>query len=170
MSRWAGLSADSDVFAWLLTKSYRYFLDDALACIWPSVSAWVFPILRRNRLPTHYMPPARSPSLVVRPTRSGIILAWERPFTFIDTAFSLYRGPTVRWQEALPVNGPIFSILDHDRQMIEYQCIDQFSAESEMICYWLVGRDPHQREQHDGPYVVQRFKVASFEHGPRLLG
>ena len=137
---------------------------------WPSVSAWFSLSLRRKRLPTPCMPQTMSSSLVVRPTRSGIILAWERPFTFLHTAFSLYRGPTVRWQEALPVNSPIFSILDHDRQMIEYHCIDQFSAESEKICYWLVGRDPHQCEQHDGPYVVQRFKVASFEHGPRLLG
>lgn len=101
--------------------------------------------------------------LYLYPTYRRMILAWQRPLSYRQMSFTIYRGPTDRWVDSRPLREPIFCAVDSARQIIEYQCMDDLPADPATRYYWLVAIDDKNQMQQQGPFIVQMYKVAQLQ-------
>lgn len=100
-------------------------------------------------------------TLYIRPTGTTTVLSWERSLALPLESFVVYRGTTARWEDAGPIQQPIFCSANPQHVTIEYHCMDHVPHEAQETYYWLATQT-QGKVAYQGPFLLQTYSIEAF--------
>ena len=98
--------------------------------------------------------------LTIRPIKNYTIVMWEHSAAHRPVSYTLYRGQTDRWENAVAVPGPVFGTTNAHRRTIHYRLVDNAIAGSNVVYYWISCESASSALY--GPYAAHKSRVSEF--------
>lgn len=88
----------------------------------------------------------------VRRAAHRVIIEWQTRRTASAGNFAIYRGRTLVWREARPLDLSIFATADSQTALSTYRAVDTTAPLPGPYYYWIVDLTAKQGERRYGPY------------------
>lgn len=88
----------------------------------------------------------------VRGSAQRMIIEWQIKRATTNGNFAIYRGRTLTWREARPLDLTIFATADGQTALTTYHAVDTTAPLSGPYYYWIVDLTARQGERRYGPY------------------
>lgn len=88
----------------------------------------------------------------VRRATQRLIIEWQTKRTSSIGNFAIYRGRTLVWREARPLDLSIFATVDGQNTLTTYRAVDTTAPPPGPYYYWIVDLTARQSERRYGPY------------------
>lgn len=88
----------------------------------------------------------------VRRSAQRLIIEWQSRRTASAGNFAIYRGRTLAWREARPLDLSIFATADGQNTLTTYRAVDTTASFPGPYYYWIVDLTARQGERCYGPY------------------
>lgn len=88
----------------------------------------------------------------VRRSAQRVIIEWQTKGSAARGNFAIYRGQTLTWREARPLDLSIFATVDGQSVLTTYHAVDTTALPPGPYYYWIVDLTAKQDERRYGPY------------------
>lgn len=88
----------------------------------------------------------------VRRSAHRMIIEWQNKRAATAGNFAIYRGRTLAWREARPLDLSIFTTVDGQSALTTYRAVDTTAPPPGPYYYWIVDLTTKHGERRYGPY------------------
>ena len=88
----------------------------------------------------------------VRRSTQRVIIEWQTRHRATTGNFAIYRGRTLTWREARPLDLSIFATADEQATLTTYRAVDTTAPLPDPYYYWIVDLSAKRGEWRYGPY------------------